>query len=181
MSSIVVAGDTSGSITLSAPAIAGSTTLTLPSISGTVAIAGPAFSARSAVSQSISNNTYTKVVLGTEDYDTNNNFASSRFTPTVAGYYQFNVIVGSTGSSLVQQLYVQLYKNAGGFDPALFNINPSAAYVSNGVHQMGGSLTMYLNGGGDFIELYVYVYNAGITIGTGYNAALLTGTFVRAS
>ncbi len=36
MSSIVVAGDTSGSITLSAPAIAGSTTLTLPSTSGTV-------------------------------------------------------------------------------------------------------------------------------------------------
>ena len=36
MSSIVVAGDTSGSVTLSAPAVAGSTTLTLPSVSGTV-------------------------------------------------------------------------------------------------------------------------------------------------
>ena len=36
MSSIVVAGDTSGSVTLSAPAVAGSTVLTLPSVSGTV-------------------------------------------------------------------------------------------------------------------------------------------------
>ncbi len=36
MSSIVVAGDTSGSVTLSAPAVAGSTTLTLPSVSGTL-------------------------------------------------------------------------------------------------------------------------------------------------
>ena len=36
MSSIVVAGDTSGSVTLSAPAVAGTTTLTLPSVSGTV-------------------------------------------------------------------------------------------------------------------------------------------------
>ena len=36
MSSIVVSGDTSGSVTLSAPAVAGSTVLTLPSVSGTV-------------------------------------------------------------------------------------------------------------------------------------------------
>lgn len=36
MSSIVVAGDTSGSVTLQAPSVAGTTTLTLPSTSGTV-------------------------------------------------------------------------------------------------------------------------------------------------
>ena len=36
MSSVVIAGDTSGSITLQAPAAAGSTTLTLPAVSGTV-------------------------------------------------------------------------------------------------------------------------------------------------
>ena len=38
MSSIVVTGDTSGSVSLSAPAVAGTTTLTLPSVSGTVLI-----------------------------------------------------------------------------------------------------------------------------------------------
>lgn len=36
MSSIVVSGDTSGSVTLQAPAVAGSTVLTLPAVSGTV-------------------------------------------------------------------------------------------------------------------------------------------------
>lgn len=36
MSSIVIAGDTSGSVTLQAPAVSGSTTLTLPATSGTV-------------------------------------------------------------------------------------------------------------------------------------------------
>jgi hypothetical protein len=36
MSSVVIAGDTSGSITLNAPAVAGTTTLTLPTTSGTV-------------------------------------------------------------------------------------------------------------------------------------------------
>lgn len=38
MSSIQIAGDTSGSVTLAAPSIAGTTTLTLPSTSGTVII-----------------------------------------------------------------------------------------------------------------------------------------------
>lgn len=36
MSSVVISGDTSGSITLSAPAVSGTTVLTLPSTSGTV-------------------------------------------------------------------------------------------------------------------------------------------------
>jgi hypothetical protein len=36
MSAITIAGDTSGSITLDAPAVAGTTTLTLPATSGTV-------------------------------------------------------------------------------------------------------------------------------------------------
>jgi len=38
MSSIVIAGDTSGSVTLSAPAVAGTPTLTLPTTSGTLAL-----------------------------------------------------------------------------------------------------------------------------------------------
>jgi len=40
MSSIVIAGDTSGSVTLQAPAVAGSTILTLPATSGTVQTSG---------------------------------------------------------------------------------------------------------------------------------------------
>ena len=40
MSSISIAGDTSGSITLSAPAVAGTNTITLPALTGTTVIAG---------------------------------------------------------------------------------------------------------------------------------------------
>ena len=36
MSSVVIAGDTSGTVTLAAPAVAGTTTLTLPTVTGTV-------------------------------------------------------------------------------------------------------------------------------------------------
>ncbi len=83
MSSIVVAGDTSGSVTLQAPAVAGSTVLTLPAVSGTVitntagvvtqamlstnvAGNGPAFSAYPSTPQTITSGVYTKVAANTE-------------------------------------------------------------------------------------------------------------------
>tara|TARA_R110002126_G_scaffold286351_1_gene438000 strand:- start:1045 stop:1590 length:546 start_codon:yes stop_codon:yes gene_type:complete len=42
MASVVIAGNTSGSVTLDAPAVAGTTTLTLPTTSGTVLASGTA-------------------------------------------------------------------------------------------------------------------------------------------
>jgi uncharacterized protein (AIM24 family) len=44
MSSVIIAGNTSGTITLDAPAVAGTTTLTLPTTSGTIALSGGAVS-----------------------------------------------------------------------------------------------------------------------------------------
>ena len=49
MSSIVVSGDTSGTCTLQAPAVAGSTVLTLPATSGTVSTLGTALTSGTAV------------------------------------------------------------------------------------------------------------------------------------
>jgi hypothetical protein len=40
MSGVIISGDTSGSVTLSAPAVAGSSVLTLPAVSGTVITTG---------------------------------------------------------------------------------------------------------------------------------------------
>ena len=42
MSAVVVAGDTSGSVTLQAPAVSGTTVITLPTTSGTMALSGGA-------------------------------------------------------------------------------------------------------------------------------------------
>lgn len=72
MSSIVIAGDTSGSVTLQAPATAGTTVLTLPSTSGTLAIGSGALVLLSTVTASNSatvdiettlNSTYTKYLI----------------------------------------------------------------------------------------------------------------------
>ena len=49
MSSLIIAGDTSGTVTLQAPAVSGATVLSLPSTSGSVAILGNAIAAKTAV------------------------------------------------------------------------------------------------------------------------------------
>lgn len=48
------------------------------------------FKAHSATNQSIGDVTAVRMTLGTEDYDTNNNFASNQYTAPVDGFYQVN-------------------------------------------------------------------------------------------
>ena len=149
MSSIVISGDTSGAITLSAPAVAGTNTVTLPAAAGTVLVSGnqPAFSAYLAGTQSISATTSTKVTFDTEEFDTNNNFASSRFTPTVAGYYQVSTNLG--GGSNLYYLVADVYKNGSNYK-RLSNSSTSPA------SSVGGSCLVYCNGSTDYVEIYIF-------------------------
>lgn len=68
MASLVLAGDTSGSITVSAPAVAGSNTQTLPAVSGTIVVGSAAVSAAGQIPFSTDGATFTptaKIVSGT--------------------------------------------------------------------------------------------------------------------
>ena len=98
--------------------------------------------------QTITQNTPTKITLGTEEYDNNAEFANSRFTCKVAGFYHvdFACSIKALGDGKV--LSVRLYKNG-----ALIKI------VSGVV---GAASDIYLNGGcdiqlvvDDYLELYV--------------------------
>lgn len=134
------------------------TSLTLPlsvSNGGTgLSQAGPAFSAYAASSQNITANTLTQVTLGTELFDTNNNFASSRFTPTVAGYYQINGIVRGTGTTMTL-LQASIYKNSSAYNNVQTNTN-TPTYNT----QICISEVIYLNGTTDYVELWGAVYCA---------------------
>ena len=162
MSSIVVSGDTSGSVTLQAPAVAGSTVLTLPATSGTVLTSvspqssfppniagnGPAFRIYATATTSVPNGTPTKVILGGTTFDTTSGMvASSRFTPTVAGYYQVNFGIRMENVSTVSAL---LFKNGTSYSTGSTTGNPALAYNSSGAD------LVYLNGSTDYIELYAY-------------------------
>jgi len=178
MSSIVIAGDTSGSVTLSAPAVAGTVTVTLPAASGTmlttatagVPVNGPAFSAWQSSAQTLTSNVLTKILYQSELWDTNSNYdtSTSRFTPTVAGYYQINAAV-CTGASSSQQL-LAIYKNGALYqrnDIPSININQISSIVS-------------LNGSTDYIEIYAS-FGTGQITSANVNLNWFNGALVRSA
>ena len=182
MASIVLNGDTSGSVTLSPPAVAGTNTATLPAATGTVMVSGnmPAFSAYATGDQVVSNQTWTKVTIANEVFDTNNNFSSSRFTPTVAGYYQINGVVRFSTTVSVVKYIVGIWKNgAEYYRPAEPNFVSSVL----GQSQFGGGTIVYLNGSTDYIELYGYINGSGTLIfgdaGSSAYTSSINGCLVR--
>lgn len=159
--------------------------VTVPSVTGTmlttastIAGTGPAFSAYpSASSTTISNSTWTKATLDTEVYDTNSNFASSRFTPTVAGYYQINFIA-NTGCSN-NNGFVHggaIYKNGSSYSQSVV-VTPSGDLQGFGSQV---SQLIYMNGSTDYLEFYINVYalNGSVNYGGGGTAATLVSGFL---
>jgi len=150
MSSVVISGDTSGSITLAAPAVSGTNTATLPAATGTVMVSGnmPAFSAYPNTGQTLSATTYTKILFQSTDFDTTGGmYASSRLTPTVAGYYQVNTAI-NYGTAISRGI-IKVYKNGTGFK-TVNDLQNSTANAN------GGSALVYCNGSTDYIEIYAW-------------------------
>lgn len=170
-SGLGLAGSTSGTITLAATAVAGTNTVTIAAQTGTLNAAGPAFHVGVAGTQTFTTNTVTKVTFTVEDFDTNNNFASSTFTPTVAGYYQINGVFWFIASTAATDANAMIYKNG-----ALYSQARAANY---GTAQASCPISdiVYCNGTTDFIEFY------GRATGTGTLTAstniFFSGSLVR--
>ena len=128
-----------------------------------VAGTGPAFSATPSTTQTVTTATYTKVNLGTENFDTNNNFASSRFTPTIAGYYQLNasVYIAVTGGN-PSYIWSIIYKNGAAAIYGNLNTPVGAGSGTDGIGISSGLL--YMNGTTDYVESYIYAAASAGTI-----------------
>ena len=117
------------------------------------------------------NGTWTKVSFPTEEFDTDSNFASSRFTPTTAGYYQLSTSVkmeGGTGN-----FYVHLYKNGSDYK--------RYTYIETAYNPaIGGSICVDANGTGDYYEIYVNAQSSSPTTKGGSVICWFTGVGVRA-
>ena len=140
----------------------------------------PAFSAYAQGNQSVSNNTWTKVALAYEEFDTNNNFNTTlyRFLPTVAGYYQINGQIGGNATSINPTIVAAaIYKNG-----VIYK-----EYVSTGNsvdYQMGiVSSVIYFNGSTDYVELFGYLRSAtGVISGeSSYVITWMNGAMVRSA
>jgi len=185
MSAVQIQGNASGTgtLTIAAPNTNTNQTLTLPDNTGTLlstastfAGTGPAFSTYLSANFSLSFNANTKVTFDTEDFDTNNNFASNRFTPTVAGYYQISVGFGLTAAQTSSlSLIVYIYKNGASVGQAIGT--GAASFPGSAVSKL-----IYFNGSTDYVEAYAYTnVAAGVTIQGGSAFSFFTGAMIRAA
>ena len=106
----------------------------------------PAFSAKSSGATSLSNDTSTKILYGSEVLDTDACYASSRFTPTTAGKYFIRGTFRINTATDCNGLKIGIYKN-GSADRwhQQSNINYETVEIE-GVIDMNGS--------SDYVEIY---------------------------
>lgn len=123
--------------------------------SGVLPTNTPAFEAYLSSTQSISDGVSTKVNIDTENFDTNSNFASNKFTPTVAGkYFIYGSTVGYAGavSDLVSS-QAMIYKNGS------YHAGGEENYNTNLIQRSYNTVSTIvdMNGSSDYVELYGYV------------------------
>jgi hypothetical protein len=179
---MVLSGDTSGTITVTVPAVAGTNTATLPAATGTVMVSGnmPAFSAYNSSVQSIAGSTFTKVQFQTKEFDTANCFDATtnyRFTPNVAGYYQVTLCVTNAGSTWTNGfLNGLIYKNG-----SLFKSSASTQPVNGNYASGYCNALIYMNGTTDYIEGYTISggNSANWNTATGANYTYFQAVMVR--
>jgi hypothetical protein len=115
----------------------------------------PAFHATMSASQTLSNNTFTKLQVNTEIYDTDgcyDNSSNYRFTPTVAGKYLVYGCSQTGGSNNVLQFSgTALYKNGSQQTEHFTDFRDTRGGSSNFTYT---SIVMDMNGSSDYAELY---------------------------
>lgn len=150
-------------------------------VGGKKAVNGPAFSAYAAATgQTITSGSQQKVLFQTEEFDTDNCYASSRFTPTVEGYYQLNAEVRLDGASGTGEMMLVIWKNGAEYKRGT---NQSGTQIASSFWAMTVSSLVYANGTGDYFEIYVQqgsgssvtVTAVGATNITWFNGAMVRG------
>jgi len=131
----------------------------------------PAFQATNSADQgSMGDNTYTKLVLNTELYDTDSAYDNSsnyRFTPQVAGkYFCYGqvIIVAAGGNDDAKELGLQFYKNGSAVATLVRQSLYNLGYQNS--PSINLSAVIDFNGSSDYIELYAKIN----TVGNGTNS-----------
>jgi hypothetical protein len=133
--------------------------------------AGPTFRAYRAANQTITQNVFTKIQLDTENFDTDSCFDSTtnyRFTPTLAGYYQINASIDTSGTNVWYGIF---YKNGSEF----------SRWAQNGAlgNGLSGSDIIQFNGTTDYLELYIYSTGVAATADGGSATTFMSGSWIR--
>lgn len=146
----------------------------------------PTFSVQRTTDQtSVSPATDTKVAFNSVDFDTNSFWDSSnyRYTPQIAGYYQFNTVIRFLiVGGLTSLARVMLFKNGSVVVSTYVQLSQS---IINNSH-LGVSHLIYCNGSTDYVESYGWIQNgtqSSLSFGGGSvstNGSIFSGFLVRA-
>ena len=136
-----------------------------------VTASGPTFNAFVATDQGITANTFTKITYGSENWDSASNFASSRFTPTTAGYYQINLQTRVTTAANADTVFCSLNKNGSQW------LEGSRA-TGLSTQDVNTSSVMVFNGSTDYVEGYIFSTGTS-TVKAGSEFNQLSGIFIR--
>jgi hypothetical protein len=115
-----------------------------PTFGSTIAIQ------RGTSNQTITANTWTKIQLNQEDLDTDGSYdptTNFRFTPKVAGYYQFNTLIYMAQQTGTNFNNFAIYKNGS------FHALVDLAYITG---PKGRPTIISANGTTDYFEWYMY-------------------------
>jgi hypothetical protein len=162
-----------------------SLTTALPIASGgtNMTTAPPMFAAYSDSTQTPASATATKVIFGTESFDTNSNFASSRFTATIAGYYQFSACAACAADTSLTKVLLQFYKNgAAQIDIVATSLSSATSLSTDAPSAFSTSSLVYL-AATDYVEVYATVTGTGgnryiFASNAGY-PTVFTGALIR--
>lgn len=133
---------------------------------------GPAFRAYQSSAQTLAAGA-TKVNFQTETFDTAAVFASSRFTPNVAGYYHLHAIASVDATSIFPGgASIAIQKN--GSNAAIGTQSPNTMY------RLGVEDLIYLNGSTDYVEVFVTVSGSTL-LGAASTSTYFTGHLARAA
>jgi hypothetical protein len=142
--------------------------ITQASLAANVVGNGPTFRAEkgSGGNQTIGSAVWTKVTFPNESWDTNSNYdtTTSRFQPTVAGYY--SVIVAAAVTVVVGTQFA-VYRNGAFWSGAL------------GTDWLTLPALVYLNGSTDYVEGYIF-NNTGLSVFESATLTTFSASLVRA-
>jgi hypothetical protein len=141
-------------------------------VSGKKAVNGPAFSAyANATLQTITSGSQQKVLFQTEEFDTDNCYANSRFTPNVEGYYQLNAEVRLDGATGTGEMMIVIWKNGAEYKRG---INQQGTQIAANFWAMQVNSLVYANGTTDFFEIYVQQGSGSSVTVTAVNSTNIT-------
>jgi hypothetical protein len=135
----------------------------------------PAFFVYPTTSQTATHNTVSKITFGTESYDTDSAFASSRFTVPSGGagkYYIYASVyteAAANGTLETAQSYIYINGVSKFINANDFRTNQIRSFTTT----ISGSFDLTV---GDYVEIYQYYYSSALANGT-YGSGDTGGTY----